>query len=651
MSFRKLYGLFMKSFALSCTVFALQFTACSSSPTVTVPTDSITAAVSPSAAVQPTGAPSLSTAETPNVDTHPSPTPEGSSTATITPSVHPTQTPVPTETVQPTPEPENPVTFSIVGGFYENPFNVSLSAEPDCSIFYTTDGSDPRTSETSLAYDKEIFIYNNSFQPNILSAVEPITLCGYQPPQTTVEKGILLRAVSKAPDGSFGPVNTQTYFVGKEASYYKNLKVLSIATDFSNLFDPDTGVYMIGSGFYEWRNSKDFVFYDPGDVLNPTNYNADGPETEFPVALQVFENGTLSYAADLGARICGNWSRANAQKSFRLYARKEYGPSKIEYDFFDHLKDFEGKEIQSFDKLTLRNAGNDNQTLHFRDVLFHELVKDLSPDTMAAEPCVLFLDGEFWGFYMIREKTDGNYIKSHYGLEKKDIAIVKNGELDAGTKEDLEEFRKFCEWAMYADMTVDANYQRFCKTIDIQSFMDYMTVQTYLCNNDFAYGGMNNWQAWRSKSVHTEIPKADTKWRFIFYDLDYAAGLYGSTQTAYNYDTLGKMHSSGTDFNLPAILKNACKNDTFRQLFYENYVRIIDTCFNSELVINKIDEFVTAYEEVTKATFFRFGIDWAAYSYEGNVEQLKNFFRLRPGYAKQYLDAYCGVKSEEVPST
>ena len=77
MSFRKLYGLFMKSFALSCTVFALQFTACSSSPTVTVPTDSITAAVSPSDAVQPTGASSLSPSETPNVDTHPSPTPEG----------------------------------------------------------------------------------------------------------------------------------------------------------------------------------------------------------------------------------------------------------------------------------------------------------------------------------------------------------------------------------------------------------------------------------------------------------------------------------------------------------------------------------------------------------------------------------------------
>lgn len=561
---------------------------------------------------------------------------------------------------QPTPTPENPETspspipeepeqnslaplFSNAGGFYDRGFFLTLSCEQDSTVYYTTDGSDPRTSPTSKEYTNSIHIYNNTDDPNVYSNITEITLSGYQPPWYNIDKGITIRAVAKSPDGLFSPVVTNSYFVGKSAAYYTDMKVISMVTDSNYLFHEDTGIYMIGSKYYGWLNSNEYVAYDAGDVRNVTNYNSDGRENEIPVSIQVFEQGAAVYSSDIGARISGNWSRAHAQKSFRFYARKEYSTGKMKYAFFENLTDANGNLIESFDKVTLRNGGNDYQTLHFRDPLLQDLASGLACDIMAWEPCILFVNGEFWGFYMIREKTDGDYIESHYGIPKEDVAVIKNGGIEEGTESDLEEFREFCLWAASADMTQTKNYNKFCDSMDVQSFMDYMTIETYINNNDWANGSSNNWEVWHSKTVNPSGIKHDGKWRFILYDLEFSTSLYGSEGTQARYDSLNTISVGDEACNFPNMLRNLCTNDDFRQTFYDNYIRIIDTCFAPNLVNAKIDDYVSAYSAAIKDTYFRFGIDWAAHGYEGNVEQLKNFFRERPKYAKRYLDKYCNV--------
>ncbi len=540
--------------------------------------------------------------------------------------------------------------FSAIGGFYEKAFSLELSSPTQSEIYYTLDGSDPRTSDTAVLYSTAISLYDNTEEPNVYSAVKDITLGEYNPPQFNVDKGITVRAVTKTPEGEFGAVTTNSYFVAKNAPYYKDMKVISMVTDGDYLFHQDTGAYMIGSKYYEWLNSEDFVQYDAGDVLNVTNYNTSGRESEFPVSIQVFEEGKAVYSTDVGARISGNWSRAHAQKSFRLYARKEYGNKKMKYAFFDELTNVNGEPITAFDKVTIRNGGNDYQELHFRDALFHDLTKDLAFDVMAFEPCILFVNGEFWGFYMIREKTDGDYIEAHYGIAKEDVAIIKNSEVEEGTEEDLEEFRQFCIWATSADMTLEENYKKLCDSMDIQSLMDYVTVETYINNNDWANGVSNNWMVWHSKTVNPEFPKADGKWRFILYDTEFSTGLYGSEQTQYRYDLLNKMSVGEEDFDIPEILRNACNNEEFRQTFYDNYLHIMETCFDSGLVSQKTDVYSAAYGEAVKATFFRFGLDWAAWNYDGEVEEFKKYFSRRPKYAKRYLNTFCGVEVDETAS-
>ena len=544
------------------------------------------------------------------------------------------------------------VQFSHNGGFYEEEFDLVLSGEGGREIYYTTDGSDPRVSNTAVRYVDKIRIYDNTNQPNVYSRITDITLNEYHPPEYNVDKGIVIRAAFKNAAGEYSEVAENSYFIGKQEDYYSDLRVISLATDSSYLFDPDNGAYMVGSSYYEWLESDEYVEYDPGDVLNPTNYNRDGRESEFPVSIQVFEGGEAVYTDHVGARISGNWSRSGAQKSIRFYARKEYGNSKMKYAFFQDLVNSEGEPIEKFDKVTLRNGGNDH-ILHFRDAFIQELAKDLAVDFMASEPYILFINGEFWGFYLLREKPEDYYIQSHYGIDEKNAAVIKNGVLDSGTDDDLEEYIRFTRWAMNADMSEDDNYRKFCEQMDVQSFMDYIAVETYVNNNDWSNGYTNNWMVWRSKEVDETLPKADGKWRFILYDLDLSSGLYGSTETAYYYDSLNNNHVEWDEYNLMGILKNLCRNEEFSRRFYDNYIRIVDTCFDFQRVNALLDTYTGTYGEVTKATLKRFGNDWAASSYESEAAGLKLFFRKRPEYAKNQLDIYFGIAEEtlgEVPT-
>ena len=267
---------------------------------------------------------------------------------------------------------------------------------------------------------------------------------------------------------------------------------------------------------------------------------------------------------------------------------------------------------------------------------------------MASEPCILFVDGEFWGFYMIREKTDGSYIESHYGIDKNDVAVIKNSEVEEGTEEDLEEFREFCKWASTADMTLEENYNKFCASMDLQSLMDYITVETYINNNDWANGGSNNWMVWHTRTVNPDLPKADGKWRFILYDTEFSTGLYGSEQTSYSYDLLNRMSVGDGDFDYPGILRNLCKNESVRLAFYNNYLHIMDTCFASDKVSAKTNLYSSAYGEVLQATWFRFGMDWVVWNYESEVDQFKEYFRRRPNFAKRYLNTFCDMETDEV---
>ncbi|MBD5142263.1 MAG: hypothetical protein HDT22_01440 [Ruminococcus sp.] len=535
--------------------------------------------------------------------------------------------------------------FSVEAGFYDEAFELELSDENNNAIYYTTDGSDPRTSETAILYTDKINIYDNSSESNKYSALTDITLYeDYIGATSNVDKGTIIRAVCKTSSGEYSDVAYHSYFINKQAEYYKTMKIISLATDGDYLFDSDNGAYMIGSEYYDWLEKIYHSEYaNKLNIKYPTNYNKDGEENEFPVSIQVFENGTLAYTTDVGARIAGHFSRGIAQKSIRLYARKEYGDSKMRYAFIDDLTDKNGNLIEKYDKITLRNAGNDNECLHFRDAFIEDIVSKRACNMQGTESCVLFINGEFWGFYFMQEKQDDYYIQSHCEIEKENVTIIKNSELACGSQYVANDYYSFIEWASTADMTIPENYQLVCDEIDIQNFMDYIAIETYINNVDWTYTSLNNWQVWRATIIDSNTPYADGKWRLMLFDLDMTTGLNGEKNRA-SFDLLNNMYRGEASF--VTMFYNLLNNEDFKKEFYDNYIEIIETVFAPEQVDEKITEYVSAYKQVTLDTRERFSREKINnIDYDEEVEIFRKFFQERPEYGKKYLDKLVTDKS------
>lgn len=532
-------------------------------------------------------------------------------------------------------------TFSAESGFYANPFDLSITGAGGTTIYYTLDGSDPSTSKTAKVYSEALSIYDNTSNPNVLSAETDIVLWQQDPPSQKVEKGMVIRAVAKDDKGNCSDVISKSYFIGKTASYYQNMKVVSLTTAPEHIIDQKTGIYVVGDSYYEWKNS---AAYDPTmeawDTRNPTNYNQEGKSWERPAAVQVFEQGALAYSGNVGIRIAGNATRSNPQKSIRLYARSEYGESKMKYTFFEELTDCNGNPVTSFDKVTIRNGGNDFADTYMRDMLVQHAAEGLAVGRQAEEPCILFLDGEFWGMYILTEKLEAESIETDYGIPAETVTTIKSYEIE-GDQTVGQDYINFYNWAIKADMTEDANYQTFCEKIDVQSFMDYIAIETYIANADWCTPTYtNNWMMWRSNTADESNPYADGKWRYLLYDTEYSSNLYDAANTKYDYDALGNMKKQAEWGNIGALFYHLLDNAAFKEAFYQNYLRVMEENFSVSAMESRIAAYQAEMKEAATATYQRYGYTYL--NYEKMCAKVREFYQKRPAYAKQYLDLLCG---------
>jgi hypothetical protein len=311
-----------------------------------------------------------------------------------------------------------PPTFSHTSGFYPGNFTLKLSSEKKAAIYYTLDSSNPKTSNTSKEFKDGILIYDRSLEPNIYSAYgedddSPLSISRFQkyyhPPNYPVKKAMVIRAVAKNKNGNYSEVVTETYFVtDKDLNKYKNLTVISLVTDPDNLFSPDYGIYVTGTMFQEWKNSEDYI---PnlifGDKRIKGNFYMKGSDWEREALFTMFEKGKVVVQQNVGIRIKGNYSRIVPQKSFNIYAKKKYGKATIDTDILKDNYDINGKLITSYKKLSLRGIYDDSR---IRDVigrnLFYSRENLVSLDTTIS---VMFLDGEYWGAYLIQEKLSDDF--------------------------------------------------------------------------------------------------------------------------------------------------------------------------------------------------------------------------------------------------
>jgi len=551
----------------------------------------------------------------------------------------------------------NEPVFSKAGGLYTEAFDLQLTSEdPPAKIYFTTDCSDPVPGAAGTGlYSGSIRIKSRAGEKNVLSMVQDVSADYQNPwkaPDGEVFKCTTLKAVVIRNDGVKSNIATHSFFVDPSMKSKYSLPIVSVVTEYKNLFDPATGIYM----------SK--------------NCEKTGEEWERPAHIEFYEkDGTLGFTQNIGLRLNGAYTKKYPQKSLRIYADGDYGDlGEIKYEIFPGLtKNGNGKSLKSFERLILRNAGNDWAFGYMRDEMTQSLVSHVKGlDTQSARPAILFLDGEYWGVYYIRERFDKDYLKSHYNLDDDKVVltdITQSSGFGGGAvggesiSEDLTAYNKdVIDYLKSNSITTQSTYDYIKTKIDIDNYINYYVTELFCDNTDWPG---NNMAVWRYKTddgkYHPEAPYGqDGRWRWLLKDTDFGFGLYGKSV---NHDPLkyatgeikeGWANSQEATFLFRTLLQNT----EFRNQFINCFADQLNTSFVSERVIKIISEFENAFspevlEHSKRWQYIRlttptpgstttnpggFGTTKEDTStwYE-NVQNIKNFAKVRPSNIKQYI--------------
>lgn len=177
-------------------------------------------------------------------------------------------------------------------------------------------------------------------------------------------------------------------------------------------------------------------------------------------------------------RLHGNGSRILANRSYRLYAKSDYGAKEINYPFF---KDY---DLDVFRRIILRNSGGDATFSLFMDAFVQMLNKPLNVYIQNYQPVVNFINGEYYGILNLRERFDEKYFEIKFNIKESELDFLENGITDVGTQNYYQETINFFT---NNDLSLKANYEHALNYIDIEYYMDYYIAQIYSANIDWPH--------------------------------------------------------------------------------------------------------------------------------------------------------------------
>ncbi|GAB5409799.1 MAG: hypothetical protein BalsKO_21640 [Balneolaceae bacterium] len=413
-------------------------------------------------------------------------------------------------------------TFSLETGFYSGTQVIGITTISEgAEIRYTIDATKPTASST--LYDAPI----------------------------SIDSSTVIRAIALGGEFSSSPVSTNSYIYDKSHT----IPVITFVMDPDSLFSEEFGMLAYG---------------DSAEVAYPFKGANFWQDWEYSTHIEFIEtNGNIEFEIDAGASIGGNFSRGFNKKSFIINNNEKYGVKRLEYNLFPE------NEYQEYDGFGLRAGAEE------RSRLLNELMYAINQkwnhhnDMQANRPVVMYLNGEYWGIYLLQERKNDDFVESRYGFEEIDMIKDYNGLKDGS-------------WDAYWDMVdeineLDPSTQEFYNfieaNINLDSFTDHWIYQVYS-----SHGDPNNLRYWKARN------EEGAKWNYISHDFDWWRSL-GDEPEEY-FKTLELFLETGTyDF---WILGKMMENLTYREFFLNRLADMLNTAFKPENVFALIDSIDTA---------------------------------------------------------
>ena len=460
------------------------------------------------------------------------------------------------------------VSASLASGFYTGSQSVTLSSA-GTTIRYTLDGSVPGVASA---------VYSNAL---------------------TIAANTVLRARAFVSGLIPGPVLTRSYFVDEPAD--RTLAVMSFVAEPSALFDSVTGIY-----------------------TNATPYPYKGREVGARV--EFFEtNRAPAFAVSTGIRIGGENNWRFAEKPLNIHMRGKYG------DDFIGWQVFPGEAVGTFTSLNVRNGGDNWPNAMLRDAMMAPILRGQSDnDLYSYRPCVVFLNGHYWGIHNIRKQFDPMFFANEHQLaaDTYDLVQYAHNEIgvtslmaDTGNTESYEAFHTFYTTH---DLSQQTNYDTMLAQMDVDSFIDYVVTEDF---------GVNTSWPWNREFWCARAP--GSRWRWTLPDFDRCFDLPNVTSSLID------------DFHNSYPLFTALQaNTNFVNRLLQRYAAHL----GSTLYSNRVSTILNTLSAEVDGEMPRHIARWAAEggiqsmaSRQAQLNEIKSFAAARPAYAVSQLQTQLGL--------
>lgn len=469
--------------------------------------------------------------------------------------------------------------FKMTGGFYSAPVLLELQKRAAQSeIRYTTDGSEPdqnsKIYSSPIAIDQTTVVRARVFEEGLL-------------PSSTI---------------------THTFFINQK----HDLSVISVALDPFDLWDTNEGIYVKGN-----KAQSDFPYFG-------ANYHQDWEKASH---LELFEpNGNLGFRINGGLKIFGGWTRAYDQKSFGFYARNRYESKEMTYPLFLN------KPLMNYKHLVLRTSGQDVFKTKIRDIMMTSLIQDTGLDYQGYRQVVLYINGEYWGIYNIREKINRYFIAGNHGIEDLDTIDILEGNAKVKAGE-ADHYLEMMDFITQNDLSIPENYEYIKTQMDVSNFMDFQISQMYFANVD-----MGNIRFWRER-----VPEG--KWRWIVFDTDLGFGSVNHDTVWFLLNPAGTGH--GNMFST-RLINNLMKNNEFKDEFVKRFAYHLNNTFEAGRVLQVIDDLAANIESEIPNNLNRWTRPESFEYWQSQVNQLRMFAVNRHQYLLKYIQKHFNLTNEEM---
>ena len=286
-------------------------------------------------------------------------------------------------------------------------------------------------------------------------------------------------------------------------------------------------------------------------------------------------------------RVMGQYSLDMPQKSLYIKADGQYGKSSFDYALF------EDRPYESYASFVLRNGGQDGKFTRVLDGMQARLV-DQAGSTVANQawkPVIVYINGEYWGHYNMRERAGVKMAAQHEGwTNSDDIDMLESSGLSSSqiVQGSSKDYVKLYEKVKEGDLTKDAALLAEVEAnFDIDNMFDYYIFESFFGNTD-----PGNIRYYRNAK------SGDGKWRYLFYDLDWGLFNSSSKKNGVEYATGGVtyyMNPNGAgDQKIKAnlFLRKLVEVPQYREKFLTRYAELFNSVLTTENMVSLFNEMI-----------------------------------------------------------